>query len=469
MIKTVWGVAGAGKSTWLSQVLQQKERFLDWKPNKENTLCISFTRNARRVLKNKLGDGWEIFTFHSYLTRKLLKTGTINIFKQADINRWFEERGYPILRMSDDDYQVVDMNHPYSHLNRMRNLMMTPEQYVAEGLLYDAHNLYEEDFLTVAEEYLQHLRKNNLYDYTRILEEGKEKVFLDKEYVFVDEAQDLTPLMFSVIEQTNAKVLLLGDPNQAIFGFAGSKDDILGSIPPVFCLERSNRCFSEIVDYAAQYMEYAMRFVAKENGGEVEENTAFNFDYVVDDIVERLSNHSTFILTFTVKSAVDISKKLKELKVPHQLFFEDPYPKDCIRVWRLYHLPFEQLKIDDFTVLEKTGLKAKSFVKKFSKNLKHLPAVIVEELREIHQKILKLHPLVLFKSLDQDKLEETLATYQPTAGKKLNISTIHRIKGDEADTVFVLFDAPSKLPQKYVNHLLYTASTRAIRKLIIYR
>jgi superfamily I DNA/RNA helicase len=468
MIKSVWGVAGGGKSTWLSAVLTEKEKFLDWRPKKENSLCISFTRNARRVLKNKLGDGWEIYTFHSYLTRKLLKSTTINIFKQTEISRWFEERGYPILKMSDDDYQVVDMNHPYSHINRMRNLMLTPEEYVSEGLLYDASNLYEKDFLDLANEYLSFLRENDLYDYTRILEEGKNKIVLDKEYIFIDEAQDLTPLMFSVVEKAEktAKVLLLGDPNQSIFGFAGARDSILGGISPVFTLEKSNRCFSEIVEYAKEYMEYDMRFLPKQSGGEVYED--FKHEHVIDSIVEQVeqSNNNTFILTFTVKSAVSISQKLKDNKIPHKLFHEDPYPKDCVRVWRLYHLPFEKLTIDDFSVLEKTPLKAKSFIKKFSK-LKHLPAVIVEELREIHNKILKVSPFDVFKSLDQEKLEETMNTYKPEA--KINVSTIHRIKGDEADTVFVLFDIPQKLPTKYANYLLYTASTRAIKKLVVYR
>ena len=474
-LRSVWGVAGGGKTTWLTKVLTGQQKFLDWKPTVDNTLCISFTRSARRVLKERLGEGWDIYTFHSYLSSKLVrKAKNLRFLRQDDIKRWFEERGFPFakgIQLFDNDFQIVDMNHPYTHINRARNLLITMEEYVAKGLLDDGE-LNEDDFFKVAYEYLNFLKDSNSYDYTRILEDGAEAdIELDKEYIFVDEAQDLTPLMFKVIEKAlekGSKVLLLGDPNQSIFGFAGSEDAILGSVSPEFTLSQSNRCYSEIVNYAKNFMEYTMPFHPKTKGGIVVEEELISVDYILEEVISRVRNDtakSIFILTFTVKGALKVAEELKRNRIPYKLFSESPYPKDYVRVWRLYNLPFEELQIDDFLAFEKSPSKVKNFLKTFTK-VSYLPASNIKELREIHKKLLTRPPETVFTKLEKDKLEEVMECYSPNA--RINVSTIHRIKGDEAQSVYVLFDAPKTLSEKYTNHLLYTASTRAVNSLVVY-
>ena len=54
-------------------------------------------------------------------------------------------------------------------------------------------------------------------------------------YLFVDESQDLNSVQYAIIQtlgEKAASVLLVGDPNQAIYGFNGSSKDFMVEIVP---------------------------------------------------------------------------------------------------------------------------------------------------------------------------------------------------------------------------------------------
>ena len=86
--------------------------------------------------------------------------------------------------------------------------------------------------------------------------------------LFVDEAQDVSPVKLAIISKSldkNGRVIAVGDPNQAINGFTGSDEESLSKIKGRFdCRELplsiSYRCAKNIVLYANQYVKEIQAF-----------------------------------------------------------------------------------------------------------------------------------------------------------------------------------------------------------------
>jgi DNA helicase-2/ATP-dependent DNA helicase PcrA len=86
-----------------------------------------------------------------------------------------------------------------------------------------------------------------------------ESIRFQYRHVSVDEAQDMNPLQYAflkVLLPANPDVFLVGDPNQAIYGFNGADKDLFDSLPGfstganVVSLPSNYRCTPEIVKIA---------------------------------------------------------------------------------------------------------------------------------------------------------------------------------------------------------------------------
>jgi DNA helicase-2/ATP-dependent DNA helicase PcrA len=86
-----------------------------------------------------------------------------------------------------------------------------------------------------------------------------ESIRFQYRHVSVDEAQDMNPLQYAflkVLLPANPDVFLVGDPNQAIYGFNGADKDLFDSLPGfstganIVSLPSNYRCTPEIVKIA---------------------------------------------------------------------------------------------------------------------------------------------------------------------------------------------------------------------------
>jgi len=86
-----------------------------------------------------------------------------------------------------------------------------------------------------------------------------ESIRFQYRHISVDEAQDMNPLQYAflkVLLPANPDVFLVGDPNQAIYGFNGADKDLFDSLPGfttganVVSLPSNYRCTPEIVKIA---------------------------------------------------------------------------------------------------------------------------------------------------------------------------------------------------------------------------
>ncbi len=98
----------------------------------------------------------------------------------------------------------------------------------------------EEDAERVLDEYVSLLRKYHLWDYDDLILEAAEVLTGDKDlrdqvrgslpHVLVDEFQDVSPAQYRLVRclaQAASEITVIGDPDQAIYGFRGASPEFL--------------------------------------------------------------------------------------------------------------------------------------------------------------------------------------------------------------------------------------------------
>jgi DNA helicase-2/ATP-dependent DNA helicase PcrA len=124
-------------------------------------------------------------------------------------------------------------------------------------------------FIEVFEAYEKTKKKRGVVDLndflTFVVHEARrdqryiESVNFQFKHLSVDEAQDMNPLQFEflkVLSGTNPDLFLVGDPNQAIYGFNGADKSLFDELPgigspaQVISLPSNYRCTPEIVNFA---------------------------------------------------------------------------------------------------------------------------------------------------------------------------------------------------------------------------
>ncbi len=149
-----------------------------------------------------------------------------------------------------------------------------------EAVLKKLPEVWKGDFRSIFEEFRRRMRKQGGLDFDDMVYECRELLLRDAErlkywqkrfrYILVDEFQDINPLQYEVIKLLGAKhrnVFVVGDDDQAIYGFRGSKPACLRQFAEEFeakqvILNANYRSTSEIVKVSGKVIgENKDRFV----------------------------------------------------------------------------------------------------------------------------------------------------------------------------------------------------------------
>ena len=292
----------------------------------------------------------------------------------------------------------------------------------------------------------------NLDDYTDMIE--RFVLNSDKcpqfEVVFIDEAQDLSPIqwkMFDILKTKSTDIFLAGDDDQAIFAWAGAdvnrfidepaEEEVLEQSEriPQAVQELSNTIINRIQGKRKEKIYYAK----KDKQGNVVEGKVehiFNLDNL------DLTEGKWLILTRTIYRADEISASLKE----SNLYFKNRYGKSIDN--KLYKsilkwtdlVSGKEISIADCKDLYEY-LEGDFNEKKFeNKN-----SIKIEDIG--YSKEIKWFDA--FTNLDQNK--ELYIRTLLTNGEKLSeeprieVSTIHAAKGGECDNVILVLDNAKKI------------------------
>ena len=289
-----------------------------------------------------------------------------------------------------------------------------------------------------------------LFDYTGMLELFLHRDLCPKlEVVFIDEAQDLSPIQWEMVRRLEEKskiCYVAGDDDQAIFRYAGADvEQFVGLEGDVTLLDKSYRIPSLHHDLSIQVIHKivgrrAKPFTAKEDKGEI-------FWHRHSEEVD-LSDKDWLLLSRTTRGAEQIEEEVR--KRGHLYIYNgsrslDSKVIDAVRFWEAVRNG-ERITADQVRLIYKYMLLNKQIVYGY----KTMPdgedgtLYSIEDLQQSHGllhadpwdqglgKISQRDKVYLKACLRKgEKLDQT---------PRIRISTIHSAKGAEATNVMLLTD-----------------------------
>lgn len=253
----VEAVAGSGKSTTIIEAM---------KLVKGNSIFLAFNKAIAEELKNK---GVNARTFHSLTFTPVMR------FKNAQQPSFDKLRVLCRENMSQYDMKLYGaFAQKLVGLAKQQGVgFLTPDTMETYQAICNHHDLEPDsdnaDFtkaLEYAQLLLQWSNESDLVDFDDMLYWAvKENINLPKfDFVFVDEAQDTNMIQREILRKimhSGSRIIAVGDPAQAIYGFRGADAESLGAIATEFDavtlpLSISYRCPTSVVTYAQQWVSH---------------------------------------------------------------------------------------------------------------------------------------------------------------------------------------------------------------------
>lgn len=220
-VHAIYGPPGTGKTT---ELLQRVKNARESGVQAERVAFVSFTRAAANEALSRLGlkRSSNVSTIHAMAFRHMGLQQS-QVVDPAKLREFSTVMGIPIIGKSpEDDEERSDGDFYLDIINYARNTFTDPAE------VYDVSDRpgTRAEFNVFTRAYAEWKHTYGYYDFTDMLERAaKGAVRSDAEIVFVDEAQDLSPLQWAVIEKLcrrSHEVHIAGDDDQAIYSWSGA-------------------------------------------------------------------------------------------------------------------------------------------------------------------------------------------------------------------------------------------------------
>lgn len=482
--------AGTGKTTTLMDLLTDC-----LEKTTPNRICFTtFTKAGateaidRALIKNKsyAQSDFEAFsTLHALCYRRIPRKQMLTV---QDYRQIGELTGYPIsgsAAYSSKDGLVYNSNAGDKILyynSLVRNLKTTPEEVINSQI---GARVTAEQLADFSAFYKDYKMKKNKYDFTDQLETYlAQGIIPEFDYVFIDEAQDLSPLQWDIVDfisQKAKEVFIAGDDKQSIFKFAGGDpSSLINRQGNRIVLDTSYRLPQPVLDYAekvadqiSEKQEYSVK--SNKDHGSVEH---------IHSLVDLDMSKGTWFLLCRNKAHMEIFEhalmKKQQLFVSassHSLFNQKQI--DYILMWERLRRGYK-FKASELKVLYRDFLPSGRVVARGCKNL--LDSMPDNELFDKDQLVdsfglkttVKWDLIFKIPEFTKEVLLKAEAEGTLERSADVQINTIHATKGREADNVVVLPDITETTYKGMLkdmdneHRVFYVAATRARQNLYIH-
>jgi DNA helicase-2/ATP-dependent DNA helicase PcrA len=269
----ILAAAGAGKTRVLTRRIAYRVSTGTADPSR--VLALTFTRKAAGELTSRL---------QATGMRDRVTAGTFHAVAAAQLRRWWADRGQAAPTLLDRKGRLlgpllasrpalagVTVAEVAAQIEWAKARLVAPGQLgPAAGAAGRTLPAAAADLDAIYERYEHEKTRRGLLDFDDLLARcadaiGRDPVFAAAQrwrwrHVFVDEFQDLNPLQHRLLLAwvgTSVDLCVVGDPNQAIYGWNGADPGLLASFPArwpggeVVHLDANHRCSPQIVAAAA--------------------------------------------------------------------------------------------------------------------------------------------------------------------------------------------------------------------------
>jgi DNA helicase-2/ATP-dependent DNA helicase PcrA len=451
----VKAVAGSGKTTTIVEALKRV---------RGSSIFLAFNKSIAEELKAR---GVNARTFHSLTYSPVTKFKKVNT---VDANK--------IRKICDAQLSGNDCTLYGSFVNRLVGLArqvgmgcLIPDTEQAWMDIVIHHDLEpESEFadlgrgISLAQLVLIESNKAPAVDFDDLLYLAvKEGISLPKfDFVFVDEAQDTNAIQRAILRKimhAGTRIIAVGDPAQAIYGFRGSDSDSLDLIRTEFnCIELpltiSYRCPQAVVNFAHQWVTHIEAAPSAPEGEVID----MGFDWKTD-----VFQANDLVVCRTTKPIIQLAYKMLRARVPVRIMGKEIGQglKNLINKMRAHTLPQLESKLVDWCTREVEKATAKMEDSKAAATQDKVDAILCL-MQDLHEGAGIYDLMNTIDSLFAEGVNQTV------------LSTIHKAKGLEANRVFWLNSsqcpaqwARGEWQQQQELNLCYVAVTRAKQTLIL--
>lgn len=452
-------VAGSGKSTTIVECMNRIPKSL-------SPIFLAFNKSVATELKER---GVNARTFHSLTYTPVLKAIGVSA---VDINKL-----YNLCNM----YFSKDENIMYgTFIRKLVSLAkqvgigcLHKDEVAAWNLIIDHHNLELENekanvetAIAMAQDLLKFNNEAEVVDFDDLLYFPILKnISLPKfDFIFVDEAQDTNAVQREILKRImkkGARIIAVGDPAQAIYGFRGADSNSMKRIAEIFnCISLpltvSYRCPTTVVEHARKWVSH-IEAAPNAPVGEV-----VNLDMKWD---MKMFKPADLIVSRVTRPLVSLAYSMFAAKIPCYIMGRD--------IGEGLKKIIEKMKAKGIdNLLEKLSKWEEREIKKAQeKNLEAKAA-------DIQDKVATIKTLIDAMPETERTVPALLTTLDILFQDKSHavvLATIHKAKGLEADNVYWLnHDYVNRWAKKewmlvQESNLCYVATTRAKKKLALIR
>ena len=450
---SIEAVAGSGKTTTLLEFMEIC--------GTRNGLFLAFNKSIADELARKVPETCKASTFHS-LGFSVLRSNTSTRYNVDG------RKVNSILRTQFSKPKFEDIGYTCEKIvSALKNSLIHPQSISPEVVSHIIDNrqfdISMEDMTLVTETIAD--------NYARCCDCSEGKIDFDDmvmqpllqnmefpkyDAIFVDEAQDLNYLQHQTLErltENGARLIAVGDTYQAIYGFRGAKHDSMEILRETFKTELlplsvSYRCPEKVIEVARGFVPH----IRARDGAPLGEVDHW-------EGIEELSSVSRgdMVICRNNFPLFQLAMRFLRERIPVRL--RTNHGKDLIGFVKRFDADScadLRVKLQAWYSKEhkEASEKGKSGKLAFIEERKHIVLSFIDECTDVRDIINTLYKLLESKT-----------------GPIL--STIHKAKGLEADTVFLL--RPDLLPSKFAEtdeqlqqerNLEYVAITRALSRLV---
>jgi DNA helicase II / ATP-dependent DNA helicase PcrA len=284
------------------------------------------------------------------------------------------------------------------------------------------------------------------------------------DFVFVDEAQDTNAIQRALLRKImhkDSRMIAVGDPAQAIYGFRGADSEALNMIAEDFNAIRlplsvSYRCPTAVVEFAHQWVSH---IEAAPNAP-----TGIVADLGTDWSPSQAFKSDDLVVCRTTRPLVTLAYQLLKVNVPVQILGREIGIglESLIRKMNAKGIDALVVKLNEYTAreVEKAIAKKQESKAEAIQDKTDCILFLIENLKQTERTVPAL--LYAISSLFADK------------ANAVTLATIHKAKGLEANRVYWLNS--SQCPSKWARqewqkqqerNLCYVAVTRARQELVL--